>query len=391
MAEALVQDLIEEERSRREARRLAVREFRPRRAFAGFAASLLVTAAGGVAAIELLAAALGSAVHPVPGVAALLDVLRRYAWSDPNVVVVAAAVAVLGAAFLVAALPGRLRGVPLAGSDPRQEASSDVPRCAGRSPTRPWRCPASSAPASGASASSGGAWSSELAPITATRRTCRSWSGPRSTRAWTGSSRCTGRRSTSGSAGGRTDHADRDRGDRGGAAAGRCAGHGSRAGRVRRVRRPVGQAAARPRAGALRGRRRVVPAGRGGRRRAAGPRRAVARPAGPDARPPAVARPGRRDPRPGAGGRRRPRPGRARAARRRGRPRPAHRHGRPAAPAAERLLRGRHAGGRGVRGAGRGPGRALPPRARDARPAGGDPLPPGVARPRRRRPQPEPA
>ncbi|NVI91920.1 DUF6286 domain-containing protein [Actinomadura sp. BRA 177] len=120
MAEALVQDLIEEERSRREARRLAVREFRPRRAFAGFAASLLVTAAGGVAAIELLAAALGSAVHPVPGVAALLDVLRRYAWSDPNVVVVAAAVAVLGAAFLVAALPGRLRGVPLAGSDPRQ-------------------------------------------------------------------------------------------------------------------------------------------------------------------------------------------------------------------------------------------------------------------------------
>ncbi|NKZ06645.1 DUF6286 domain-containing protein [Actinomadura latina] len=120
MAEALVQDLIEEEQSRREARRLAVRAFRPRRAFAGFAAALLVTTAGGVAAIELLAAALGSAVHPVPGVAALADVLRRYAWSDPDVVVVAAAVAALGAAFLVAALPGRLRGVPLAGSDPRQ-------------------------------------------------------------------------------------------------------------------------------------------------------------------------------------------------------------------------------------------------------------------------------
>ncbi|NEA24657.1 hypothetical protein, partial [Actinomadura bangladeshensis] len=60
MAETLVQDLIEEERGRREARRLAVRAFRPRRAFAGFAAALLVTAAGGVSAIELLAAALGS-------------------------------------------------------------------------------------------------------------------------------------------------------------------------------------------------------------------------------------------------------------------------------------------------------------------------------------------
>lgn len=120
MAEALVQDLIEEERGRREARRLAVRAFRPRRAFAGFAAALLVTAAGGTAAIELLAAALGSAVHPVPGVDGLLDVLSRYAWSDPNALVVLGAIAVLGAAFLAAALPGRLRGVPLDGPDPRQ-------------------------------------------------------------------------------------------------------------------------------------------------------------------------------------------------------------------------------------------------------------------------------
>lgn len=120
MAEALVQDLIEDERSRREARRLAARAFRPRRAVAGFTAALLVAAVGGVAAIELLAAALGSAVHPVPGVAALLDVLRRYTWRDPDVVAAAGAVAALGAAFLVAALPGRLRGVPLDGSDPRQ-------------------------------------------------------------------------------------------------------------------------------------------------------------------------------------------------------------------------------------------------------------------------------
>ena len=120
MAEALVQDLIEEGRGRREARRLAVRAFRPRRAFAGFAAALLVTVAGAAAAIELLAAALGSTVHPVPGVDALLDVLSRYAWNDPNALVVAAAAAVLGVAFLAAALPGRLRGMPLDGSDPRQ-------------------------------------------------------------------------------------------------------------------------------------------------------------------------------------------------------------------------------------------------------------------------------
>ncbi|RFS81861.1 hypothetical protein D0T12_29540 [Actinomadura spongiicola] len=119
MAETLVKDLIEEARNERRARRLAVREFRPRRAFAGFAAALLVTVVGGVAAVELLAAALGSAVHPVPGVAAAADALRRRAWHDPEVLAGAGAVAVLGLAFLLASLPGRPRGVPLAGSDPR--------------------------------------------------------------------------------------------------------------------------------------------------------------------------------------------------------------------------------------------------------------------------------
>ncbi|RKS76822.1 hypothetical protein BZB76_2187 [Actinomadura pelletieri DSM 43383] len=119
MAETLVKDLIEEARNERRARRLAVREFRPRRAFAGLAAALLVTVVGGVAAIELLAAALGSAVHPVPGVAVAADALRRHAWHDPEVLAGAGAVTVLGLAFLLAALPGRPRGVPLACSDPR--------------------------------------------------------------------------------------------------------------------------------------------------------------------------------------------------------------------------------------------------------------------------------
>ncbi|MFI0479281.1 DUF6286 domain-containing protein [Actinomadura sp. 9N215] len=119
MTETLVKDLIEEAQNERRARRLAVREFRPRRAVAGAAAALLVTAAGGIAAIELLAAALGSGVHPVPGVAAAAATLRHRAWHDPDVLLGGAAIAVLGLAFLLAALPGRLRGMPLAGADPR--------------------------------------------------------------------------------------------------------------------------------------------------------------------------------------------------------------------------------------------------------------------------------
>jgi hypothetical protein len=119
MAEALVKDLIEEERSRRQARRLAVREFRPRRAFAGLAAALVVTAAGGIAAIELLAAALHSGVHPVPGMGALVHALRHHAWRDAGVREAAAAIAGCGLLFLLAAAPGRLRGVPLDGADPR--------------------------------------------------------------------------------------------------------------------------------------------------------------------------------------------------------------------------------------------------------------------------------
>ncbi|MBO2456434.1 DUF6286 domain-containing protein [Actinomadura violacea] len=119
MAEALVKDLIEEERSRRQARRLAVREFRPRRAFAGLAAALVVTAAGGIAAIELLAATLHSGVHPVPGMGALVHALRHHPWRDAGVREAAAATAGCGLLFLLAALPGRLRGVPLDGADPR--------------------------------------------------------------------------------------------------------------------------------------------------------------------------------------------------------------------------------------------------------------------------------
>ncbi|TYK52942.1 DUF6286 domain-containing protein [Actinomadura decatromicini] len=112
----ITRDAVERERA---ARRLAVREFRPPRPLAGIAAALLVTAAGGTAAVELLAAALGSGVHPLPGAAAVTEALRHRSWNDPAVLAGAGAALALGLAFLLAALPGRPRGVPLDGADPR--------------------------------------------------------------------------------------------------------------------------------------------------------------------------------------------------------------------------------------------------------------------------------
>ncbi|MFD0900973.1 DUF6286 domain-containing protein [Actinomadura sediminis] len=119
MTETLVKDLIREAQNERRARRLAVREFRPRRAFAGLTAALLLTALGGVAAVELLAAALGSGVHPIPGADRVVDALHRLPWSDPAVTAAAAATTALGVALVLAGLPGRLRAVPLAGADAR--------------------------------------------------------------------------------------------------------------------------------------------------------------------------------------------------------------------------------------------------------------------------------
>ncbi|RSN54151.1 MULTISPECIES: DUF6286 domain-containing protein [Actinomadura] len=119
MTETLVKDLIRDERNERRARRLAVREFRPQRALAGLTAALLLTALGGVAAVELLAAALGSGVHPIPGADRVVDALHRLPWRDPAVTAGAAATAALGLALVLAGLPGRLRAVPLAGTDAR--------------------------------------------------------------------------------------------------------------------------------------------------------------------------------------------------------------------------------------------------------------------------------
>ncbi|MBE1531023.1 DUF6286 domain-containing protein [Actinomadura algeriensis] len=119
MTETLVKDLIRQAQNERRARRLAVREFRPRRVVAGLTAALLLTALGGVAAVELLAAALGSGVHPIPGAGRVVDALHRLPWRDPAVTAVAAGTAALGLVLVLAGLPGRLRVVPLAGADAR--------------------------------------------------------------------------------------------------------------------------------------------------------------------------------------------------------------------------------------------------------------------------------
>src|SRR5437868_1903806 len=106
MAESMVRDLIHETQSRQQARRLAVRELRPRRAAAGLVAALLLTGVGGAVAIELLAAALGSGVHPVPGAEHVVDTLERLPWRHPGVRVGAGVLAVTGLALLLAAIPG---------------------------------------------------------------------------------------------------------------------------------------------------------------------------------------------------------------------------------------------------------------------------------------------
>lgn len=120
MAGSLVGDRIGDTRgdAERRARRFAARELRPRRTLVALATAFGVTAAAGAAAVELLAAALGSGLHPVPGADDFLSRLRTLPWGDPRVRGAAGGLALAGLALLAAALPGRTRGVPLAGADP---------------------------------------------------------------------------------------------------------------------------------------------------------------------------------------------------------------------------------------------------------------------------------
>ena len=102
-----------------QARRTAVRAFRPRRVLPAVLAASSLTAAGGSVAAQVVSTLLG---HPLlrPGELAragrLAHVLR---WSDPAVLATAGGLALAGLLLVLAALlPGRTRTVALAGDDP---------------------------------------------------------------------------------------------------------------------------------------------------------------------------------------------------------------------------------------------------------------------------------
>ncbi|WP_030169633.1 DUF6286 domain-containing protein [Spirillospora albida] len=120
MAGSLVGDRIGGTRgdAERRARRFATRELRPRRTMVALTTALGVTGIAGAAAVELLAVALGTGLHPVPGAEENLSRLRTLPWGDPRVRAAAGGMVLAGLVLLAAALPGRTRGVPLAGADP---------------------------------------------------------------------------------------------------------------------------------------------------------------------------------------------------------------------------------------------------------------------------------
>ncbi|MFC4913102.1 DUF6286 domain-containing protein [Actinomadura gamaensis] len=116
MGEATAQDRAEDARARRQARRTAMAEFRPRRTALLAGTGLLLAVAGGGVTAQILSALVGAPVRIVP-IGPVRDALRRVAWHDPAVLAVAGAVAVTGAALLLALLPGRPRREPLRGAD----------------------------------------------------------------------------------------------------------------------------------------------------------------------------------------------------------------------------------------------------------------------------------
>jgi Family of unknown function (DUF6286) len=108
----------------KQARRLAEREFRPRRTPLGLAAALLILAGGSLIAIEVVTAMLGEPLRLVPADRWAAG-LRDTAWQDVGVRRVAAALAVLGGAMVLPALLPRRhpRMMPMQGADPRVAAA----------------------------------------------------------------------------------------------------------------------------------------------------------------------------------------------------------------------------------------------------------------------------
>ncbi|MQY06706.1 DUF6286 domain-containing protein [Actinomadura macrotermitis] len=98
--------------------RRARRAFRPRRILTSLLAALLLTAAGVLTALEAITALADRPARIVP-YPRIEHWAQGTAWRDWAPLTIAAAVAVVGAFFLLAGLlPGRPRLVPLHGDDP---------------------------------------------------------------------------------------------------------------------------------------------------------------------------------------------------------------------------------------------------------------------------------
>lgn len=98
----------------RKADRAAKHAFRSRRVRPAMFGALLTTAAGVLTALEVISALLDRPAHVFP-----YGWVRDAAWDDWYAIAIFAALALLGLAFLLAAvLPGKSRIVPLHGRDP---------------------------------------------------------------------------------------------------------------------------------------------------------------------------------------------------------------------------------------------------------------------------------
>lgn len=118
MGETLVTELIGDGAARQGARRLAAREFRPRRTYAAVLCAALAFTVGGAIAIEVIGRRTGRPVYPEL-TARIVAELRRLTWSAPAVLAVTGGVCALGALlFLLAVVPGRTRMEPLRSTDP---------------------------------------------------------------------------------------------------------------------------------------------------------------------------------------------------------------------------------------------------------------------------------
>ncbi|MFF5258415.1 DUF6286 domain-containing protein [Actinomadura viridis] len=105
-------------RSAAASRRAARRAFHSRRIWPALLASLILAAAGVITAIETISALAGSPLRFFP-YEQITSWAVRTPWNDRLVMLIAAAIALLGLVFLLAGLfPGRGRLIPLYGEDP---------------------------------------------------------------------------------------------------------------------------------------------------------------------------------------------------------------------------------------------------------------------------------